>query len=253
MDKDNFFGITEDDTLKDLRHKYLEMALLCHPDRGGTTEEMVVIQDNYEKAKHYLQLKDNSCDKLNTLDFCLAVLVLTPTGPSTSSSQIPNMQYIFDEIHNLDEIHTQDNGEETEDDSEPYVNMFKDERYGYGSTMMHSMYTTENTLSYSSTIGDTGSEGEPDTDVPVTKPSTELVEPWAQSSIGHILNERSITKEKGFSVPTETPRQLPLTDYHSAFYQTPLIHKDDLMKAEQYETIQKEDIRQREREHVYMN
>jgi len=221
MDNDNIFGIT--DSLKDLRHKYLEMALLCHPDRGGKTDEMVIIQQNYENAKYALQLRDTSCERLKKVEHTL-------------SNEIPDMQSIFNEIHDI----------EKESEILPEISnpdSFMDEKYGYGISMMPSMYTGE-TITYDNNIDNILHKKyhEYETSINQNKDSNELIEPWAQTSIGHALNELSITKETGFSVPTETPRQLPLTDYHSAFYQTPLVNTDDHIKAEQYETIQKERI-----------
>lgn len=48
-------------TLSDVRKAYFELALLCHPDKGGSVNDMLLLQSAYTWIKEQLQVvKDNS-------------------------------------------------------------------------------------------------------------------------------------------------------------------------------------------------
>lgn len=48
-------------TLSDVRKAYFELALLCHPDKGGSVNDMLLLQSAYTWLKEQLQVvKDNS-------------------------------------------------------------------------------------------------------------------------------------------------------------------------------------------------
>ena len=51
----NLFGLTAKDSLTELRRRYYDLALLCHPDRGGTATDMRIVQRSYEAAKVALE------------------------------------------------------------------------------------------------------------------------------------------------------------------------------------------------------
>ena len=52
-------NLTPDSTLKDLQRAYYDMALICHPDRGGTEEDMIVIHNAYKYIKEQLENCEN--------------------------------------------------------------------------------------------------------------------------------------------------------------------------------------------------
>ena len=52
-------NLTPDSTLKDLKRAYYDMALICHPDRGGTEEDMIVIHNAYKYIKEQLENCEN--------------------------------------------------------------------------------------------------------------------------------------------------------------------------------------------------
>ncbi len=42
-------------SLEDLKHKYRQMALITHPDRGGAHEKFLITQSAYEEARKYAE------------------------------------------------------------------------------------------------------------------------------------------------------------------------------------------------------
>ena len=48
-------GVTHTSTLSEVKRSYYQWALLCHPDKGGTEEEMIVIQQAYEYIRTQLE------------------------------------------------------------------------------------------------------------------------------------------------------------------------------------------------------
>ena len=50
-------GITTNCTFNELKRNYYKMALLCHPDRGGNSEDMKVVHKAYKyRIKSYAQI-----------------------------------------------------------------------------------------------------------------------------------------------------------------------------------------------------
>ena len=60
----NLFGLADGDGLAELKRRYYELALLCHPDRGGCAEDMVVVQAQYTHAKRELEAKEESMERV---------------------------------------------------------------------------------------------------------------------------------------------------------------------------------------------
>lgn len=57
-------NLTSDSTLKDLKKAYYDMALICHPDKGGTDEDMIVIHNAYK----YIKEQFDNCDNVGTYE-----------------------------------------------------------------------------------------------------------------------------------------------------------------------------------------
>lgn len=57
-------NLTPDSTLKDLKRAYYDMALICHPDRGGTEEDMIIIHNAYKYIKEQLE----NCENVGTFE-----------------------------------------------------------------------------------------------------------------------------------------------------------------------------------------
>jgi hypothetical protein len=79
-------GVTIDSTLKDLKTSFYSLALLLHPDRGGTSEEMIVLQSSYDWIKsQILNTENNKKNYTDLLD-------------SYTASNILPFSDIFDEV-----------------------------------------------------------------------------------------------------------------------------------------------------------
>lgn len=57
------FNINDINTinLKELKKLYMKKAILLHPDKGGSNEEFIKLQENYDELKHVLQ-ENEVCD-----------------------------------------------------------------------------------------------------------------------------------------------------------------------------------------------
>lgn len=49
--------------LKDVKQAYYEMALICHPDKGGNTNDMTIVQQAYKFVKEQMQNTSNLTDR----------------------------------------------------------------------------------------------------------------------------------------------------------------------------------------------
>ena len=47
-------------TIKDLKKSYYTLALICHPDKGGNPEDMLILQNSYLYIKEQIELKDTN-------------------------------------------------------------------------------------------------------------------------------------------------------------------------------------------------
>ena len=56
----SLLGVTTNSTMKDLKKAYYCLSLLCHPDKGGSTDDMVVIHKAYLYVKEQLTLANTS-------------------------------------------------------------------------------------------------------------------------------------------------------------------------------------------------
>lgn len=61
-----FLGVTPNSTTEDVRKQYYALACLCHPDRGGTTEQMQVLQNAYTYVQSQVAL--NRTDTFEQLE-----------------------------------------------------------------------------------------------------------------------------------------------------------------------------------------
>ena len=72
----SLLGLTPFSTLAEAKKSYYNWALLCHPDRGGKTEEMIVVKNAYDYIKKqllFVETKEgNTYEKLEEefQDFC---------------------------------------------------------------------------------------------------------------------------------------------------------------------------------------
>ena len=52
-------GVNTNSTLRELKKQYYNLALLCHPDKGGNKDDMCVIKNAYEYIKPQLENNHN--------------------------------------------------------------------------------------------------------------------------------------------------------------------------------------------------
>lgn len=52
-------GLTIDSTKKECKKKYYELALLCHPDKGGSQNDMIIIHNAYKYVMEQLEFQEN--------------------------------------------------------------------------------------------------------------------------------------------------------------------------------------------------
>lgn len=57
-----FMGLTVDSSLDDLRKSYYKLSLICHPDKGGSADAMVVLHTAYNWIKSQLDNVKNQPD-----------------------------------------------------------------------------------------------------------------------------------------------------------------------------------------------
>jgi hypothetical protein len=93
IDPYNLLGITHMATIKEVKTAYYNMCLLLHPDRGGTNEDMAVLQNAYEYVYEQISKAISSPPSLEKLEsdfkaFCLNQEQLPP----------PSFRDIFDDI-----------------------------------------------------------------------------------------------------------------------------------------------------------
>ena len=48
-------GVTINSSLKELKKAYYNMSLLCHPDKGGSNKDMIVVHTAYLYIKTQLE------------------------------------------------------------------------------------------------------------------------------------------------------------------------------------------------------
>lgn len=80
--------VKDDNFLKELRKKYLEWAFLCHPDKGGSEEEMKTIINAYTYIK-------NDC--IETIDF-------EKYCKEKQNEKLLNYSDIYNEVYQLPKI-----------------------------------------------------------------------------------------------------------------------------------------------------
>ena len=60
----DIMNLTSESTLKDLKKAYYDLALICHPDKGGQEEDMIVIHNAYKYIKEQLE----NCENVGTYE-----------------------------------------------------------------------------------------------------------------------------------------------------------------------------------------
>ncbi len=93
----SFLGVSIDSSIDELKKKYYELSMICHPDKGGNKDDMIVLSNCYQYIKEQLKNKipGNLSDSYLNLEeefqkFC-----------KLQSEEIPNFQLIYEETNDF--------------------------------------------------------------------------------------------------------------------------------------------------------
>ena len=142
----SLLGIKETSSLSELKKNYYNMALLCHPDKGGSQEDMHIVNSAYKYIKNQLE---NAKDKETTYEgleeefqnFCME-----QTREPQPFSQIyeETNDWIKDFNKKFDE-----NIKQTQQTEESLMSSYENSSFGlnngYGEIMDDSLYVNRNT------------------------------------------------------------------------------------------------------------
>ena len=92
-------GVTPNSTFSELKRNYYNMALMCHPDKGGSNDDMHIVQMAYNYCKEQLQSQESRQTTYEQLemefaDFCQEQEEKPP--PSFSSIYEETNEWITD-------------------------------------------------------------------------------------------------------------------------------------------------------------
>lgn len=92
-------GVTSNSTFSELKRNYYNMALMCHPDKGGSNDDMHIVQMAYNYCKEQLQSQESRQTTYEQLemefaDFCQEQEEKPP--PSFSSIYEETNEWITD-------------------------------------------------------------------------------------------------------------------------------------------------------------
>lgn len=126
----DLFGINIDSSINELKKAYYEFAMITHPDKGGTDEDMCVISAAYNYVKEQLENKSNKSFEDVENEFNEFLL-------NQKSEKPPKFSEIYNEIREfLDEFNRE--FEKKYDDQQcPF-------RKGYGSLMDNQTHDLNN-------------------------------------------------------------------------------------------------------------
>jgi curved DNA-binding protein CbpA len=132
------FGLNSKSKLQQLRKAYYKMALICHPDKGGTEEDMTTIHNAYIYIREHLEncKEEKEYEKMEEdfKDFCKEQTAEPP--PFRDIWELSDDKKFHDEFNKrfMKKHHLKNEIDDIDD-----VNPFKD---GYGNLMDESEYNS---------------------------------------------------------------------------------------------------------------
>ena len=54
----DLLGVTTETNLKDVRRAYYKLSLICHPDKGGAKEDMIMLHNAYNYVKRQIEFSE---------------------------------------------------------------------------------------------------------------------------------------------------------------------------------------------------
>lgn len=136
----SLLGISSTSSPSDLKRAYYNLSLMCHPDKGGDSKDMIVVSQAYQYVKAQLdKIRDTSYEELEDefQEFCKNQENIKP--PSFSSIFEETHEWIDDFNKKFEEMHFNktneniENDEKDELDFNPYQN--NPFQSGYGDIM----------------------------------------------------------------------------------------------------------------------
>ena len=216
----SLLGITPNSSIKDLKKNYYNMALMCHPDKGGSTDDMHIVVLAYNYCRDQLESKEARQTTYEQLekefsDFCKEQESKPP--PSFSSIYEETSDWINDFNNQFDKMNVDNNSLELET-TDPFA-------VGYGELMDMTEDNTDLTMNNESD----NLEYLP---IEVNKPSNEFSkeiieykEPqYLPDSINYYpLNTKSISDFSG----STNNNSLIMTDYYKSYGKHKKLNEDD--------------------------
>jgi len=149
----SLLGVSSKSTLTDLKKAYYQLSLMCHPDKGGDSADMIVISKAYQYVKQQLdKVKDTTYEELEDefQEFC----------KNQESESPPSFSSIYEETQDwLEEFNKEFNKEHYKNENQEFgkgilndnfnayqINPFGD---GYSDIMDKSEYSNLDTTSNS--------------------------------------------------------------------------------------------------------
>ena len=203
-------GITVNNTLNELKRSYYNMALICHPDKGGSTHDMIMLHKAYNYCKEQLQSQESKQTTYQQLELEFATFCQNQEAqqPSFSSIYEETCDWIkdFNETFNKLNIDNTTQNQNTNEDNTMMYNPFES---GYGELMDISEDSSHDTLLEYKEV-----EENPPNQV-FNREIVEYKEPqFLPDTINHFpLNSNKI---EDFSGRTSN-NQLIMTDYYKSF------------------------------------
>jgi len=55
----HLLGVKVDSDIKDVRRAYYKLSLICHPDKGGSKDDMIIVHNAYKYVKKQIEFSEN--------------------------------------------------------------------------------------------------------------------------------------------------------------------------------------------------
>ena len=55
----HLLGVKIDSDIKDVRRAYYKLSLICHPDKGGSKDDMIIVHNAYKYVKKQIEFSEN--------------------------------------------------------------------------------------------------------------------------------------------------------------------------------------------------
>jgi curved DNA-binding protein CbpA len=129
--------------LKELKKNYYNLALMCHPDKGGDKHDMIILQTAYEYVKTQIELSEEKSH-----DFEETVNEFETFMKDQTKDPLP-FSKVYEEAHVwLQEFNQkfQDNIQQEKENDNEFKYFYDPFQDGYGSFMDKSEYINENEI-----------------------------------------------------------------------------------------------------------